>query len=400
MRSFRLFILLLLMSVIQTSQAAEKRTLGSSFFTVVFPYETFAGTPSDGLLTEKVNVPQSVNPIRSQKAQQVLDQAITKGMQTLLVRMTGQKSFLSSAVAKDYLKNPKAWLVAYDIKPRTEDGVQIGQNIVLQYSASRLTAAFKQHRVAIWPLVQRPKLLVMGSLLQNGELLKLTEDSMRYRVDIEFRDYPQQMALPITLPESTQNWVLPVVPERSSSLIRDVLQKADQDYLLSFKLTKQEVSTYALSWTVFAPSGVVVTKGQSRGQNQSLLMEAMFDQVMRRYALLAKQANSGYTQKITLNIYDLVNADQVQEIEVQLKANQAMFNSVELLSIQSGLVQYEIDYQGSFQNVVTWLRAWQITDFVGESKNLHQVDVKLNPKIYAQQGLENSTSEKNLQGVQ
>ncbi|MDA3806949.1 MAG: DUF2066 domain-containing protein [Thiomicrorhabdus sp.] len=394
MRSFRLFILLLAMSVIQTSQAAEKGTMGSSFFTVVFPYETFKGVPGGGIKT-----PQSVNLTSTQKASQVLDQAITQGMETLLVKITGQKRFLGSAVAQGYLKNAKAWLVTYDIKPRMEDGVQVGQNIVLQYSAPRLTAAFKQHRVDIWPLAQRPKLLVMGSFLYKGELLKMTEDMMRYRIDIEFRHYPQQMALPITLPESAQNWILPQVPNPSNALIRTVLQKANQDYLLSFKLIKREASTYALVWTVFAPSGVVVTKGQITGGDRPSLMQAMFDQVMQRYALLAKQTNSD-VQKITLNVYDLVNADQMQEIEMRLKANQAMFNSIKLRSIQAGLVQYEIDYQGRYQNVVTWLRAWQIIDFIGESNNLHQVDVKLNPNFYDQLGLEKTASEKNLQGVQ
>jgi hypothetical protein len=143
-----------------------------------------------------------------------------------------------------------------------------------------------------------------------------------------------------------------------------------------------------------------VSQGQTQGQNQHALMESMFDQVMQRYALLAKQITSGDTQKINLNIYDLENSEQLQVLEAQLAANQAMFNSVELLSIQAGLVQYVVNYQGSYQNVVTWLRAWQVTDFVGDSKNLHQVDVKFNPKFYAQEILDKLTAEKNQQGVQ
>ena len=408
MRSFRLFILLLLMSVIQAGQAAEKLGEKASgvhrgdayFFTVVLPYDHYIDLSSavsdQGGLAAGVKTPSLKS---AKKSRQALDQAIALGMETLLVKITGQKSFLESAVAKGYLKTPKSWLDSYDIKPRTEEGVQVGQDIVLHFSAARLNAAFKNHRVSIWPLEQRPKTLVMGSFLQKGELVKLTQDKMHYRVDIEFRDYPQKMALPISLPASDGLWVYPVSPERSNSTISEVLITSNHDYLLSFKLQRLDDSKYELSWYVFAPSGVVFAKGVRRGTNQQQLLETMFEQVMQRYALFT-QKHSSEAQNITLNVSNIVKADQIQILEAQLKANHSMIKSARLLSIQSGLAQYEIQYQDDYQKVVDWIRQWQLTDFVSQSKNLHQVDVTLSPNFYDQLGSENSTAEKSLQGVQ
>lgn len=389
MRSFRLFILLLLMSVIQAGQAAEKLGEKSSgiqsrdayLFTVVLPYD------------------HDVDRFSAVKSQQALDQAIALGMETLLVKITGQKSFLESAVAKGYLKTPKSWLNSYDIKSRTEEGVQVGQDIVLHFSATRLNAAFKNHRVSIWPLEQRPTTLVMGSFLQKGALLKLTQDKMHYRLDIEFRDYPKKMALPISLPKSGGIWVYPVSPEYSNSMISEVLLTSNHDYLLSFKLQVLDDSKYELFWYVFAPSGVVFAKGQRRGTNQQQLLETMFEQVMQRYALFT-QKNASKMQNVTLNVSNIIKADQIQIIEAQLKANHSMIKSARLLSIQSDLAQYEIQYQGDYQKVVDWIRQWQLTDFVSQSNNLHQVDVKLSPNFYDQLGSDNPTAEKNLQGVQ
>ncbi len=389
MRSFRLFTLLLLMSVIQAGQAAENlggKTSGiqsndAYFFTIILPYD--------------YNVARS----SAVKSQQALDQAMTLGMETLLVKITGQKSFLESAVANGYLKTPISWLDSYEIKPRTEEGVQVGQNIVLQFSAARLNAAFKNHRVSIWPLEKRPTTLVMGSFLQKGELLKLTQDKMRYRLDIEFRDYPRKMALPISLPESDYLWVYPVSPERSNSTISEVLLTTNHDYLLSFKLQVLGDSKYELSWYLFAPSGVVFAKGERRGTNQQQLLETMFEQVMQRYALFT-QKNSSAAKNITLSVSNIVKVDQVQTLEAQLKANHPMIKSARLLSLQSGLAQYEIQYQGDYQKVVDWIGQWKLTDFVSQSKNLHQVDVKLSPNFYDQLGSGNSTAEKHLQGVQ
>ncbi|MGM0540947.1 MAG: DUF2066 domain-containing protein [Pseudomonadota bacterium] len=386
MRSFRLFILMLSMSVIQAGQAAEKlgeKTPGidrsdAYFFTVVLPYDRDIDRSS--AVSDKEGVVKTAPSKSAKGGLQALDQAIALGMETLLVKITGQKSFLGSAVAKGYLKSPKYWLESYHIKPRTEEGVQVGQDIVLQFSAARLNAAFKNHRISIWPLEQRPKTLVMGSFLQKGELLKLTQDKMHYRVDIEFRDYPLQMALPISLPVSEDLWVFPVSPERSNSTISEVLLTTDHDYLLSFKLQALADSKYELSWYLFAPSGVVFAKGERRGAHQQPLLESMFEQVMQRYALFTEKHYSE-AQEITLNVSNIVNTGQIRILEAQLKANQPMIKSARLLSIQSGLAQYRIEYQGDYQQIVDWIRQWQLTDFISQSQNLHQVDVKLNPNF-------------------
>lgn len=390
MRSFRLFLLLLSMGVVQVAHATEnpveKRAVTQtgelSFFTVVLPYDQVDGV----------------------KSPNALDQAIALGMQTLLVKITGQPRFLESAVGQAYLKSPRRWLERYEIKPRTEEGVQVGQNIELNFSAARLKAAFKQHRVPIWSLTQRPKTLVMGNFLQNGELSKLTQDRMRYRVDIEYRDYLTKMALPVTLPSSEQNWVFPVAPERTNTTIQEVLLTSGHDYLLSFKL--QDLGAQALGdfkhelvWYLFAPSGTVFAQGTNQGPNKQALLQAMFGDVMQRYALFAEKG-AREAQLITLNISNLFKIDQVQAVEAELAENSQMIKSVKLLSIQPGMAQFEIEYQTNYQTVVDWLRQWQKIDFVTQSEHLHQVDVTLRSSFHEPSASESSTAEKNEQNHQ
>lgn len=389
MRSFPLFTLLLIMFALQTVQAAEKLASGSDFFTVVLPYDVAQG--------QSVAISSNAAIMASTKSQdnhskKALNDAIRHGMALLLVRVTGQKTFLSTLVAKSYLKNPRAWLRAYDITPRMEDGVQVGQNIVLQFSEQKLNAEFSQRRVSIWPISLRPKTLVMGSLVQQGEVIRLDQETMRYRLDVEFRDYPQQMALPIRLPGSTSNWVRPAVPTQTVSQIQSLLASTNQDYLLSFKLLDSGNSNNLLSWYLYSRTGSLVTQGQQEGPDRQALMQTMFDQTMQRYVTIANQESMDVKQ-LTLNIYQLTDADQVMAFNALLNSQEGMIISAQLASVEANQIQFTVAYQGEYQAVVDWIRAWPQTFFVGEAPQLYQVDVKFNPDYDPQESTEMAAPE-------
>ncbi|GKT12180.1 MAG: hypothetical protein ISEC1_P1155 [Thiomicrorhabdus sp.] len=377
MRTFSLFALMLLVSALSTVQAsplaASKVLKSADFFTVVFPY--------DEALTEIT----SPNGEAERKTRQgILNTAIKHAMTILLVRVTGQKSFLISEAGQEILSNPRALLRTYDITPRVEEGVQVGQNIVLRFSEHKLRAALKARDVAIWPISARSTTLVMGSLVRKGQLLKLNQENMRYRLDIEFRDDALQMMLPISLPKSTQNWIFPVDPMRMLNRIQEVLVASDHDYLLSFKLLAKGGAKNRLVWNVYSDSGAVISHGEFEGENIQMLIQGMFEQVMAAYVEIDSQQALTINQFV-LNVHNLFDATQIQALEKLLKSQMPMIRSSQLVSVQAGRAQFNVVYQGERKKLLKWIRSWQIANLMQMPATSNQIDVMINISYFAKE---------------
>lgn len=374
MRSFSLFTLLLIVSAFFSAQAstvAQSKLLNSAdFFTVVFPY--------DDLLDQNGSADATFNKNRARAA---LNQAITKGLKIVLVRVTGKSAFLTSEQGLPFFNNSRAWLRTYDITPRMEEGVQVGQNIVLRFSEQKIKAALIKSEVAVWPLKGRLTTLVMGSLVQKGALLKLTQENMRYRMDIEFRDFAKQVALPITLPESTDGWIFPVDPKMNVGQIQETLARTDHDYLLSFKLVQKGDSNYSMSWFVYSDSGEVIAENQMDGEDRLALIQEMLGQVMSSYvdidSLQALNVN-----EIVLNVHNVFDANQILVFERLFKLETPMIHSADLLSVQAGIATFKVVFQGDYRKLAKWLRAWEQADFMEVTQDQQQIDMKLNHEYF------------------
>jgi len=376
MRSFYLIILLFMVSVVSSVQASlfsgQSPIKSADFFTVVMPYDDL-----DLVQTS------AKNQVPLKNKGQVLDDLITQAMEVLLVRVTGQKSFLQSRVGKAYLQNPKAWLKTYDITPRMEEGVQVGKNIVFQFAQAKLKAEFSKRFVPIWPQSIRPKTLVMGSLVQGGTLVKLNQDAMRYRADVEFRHYSRQMALPIYLPNTSTNWVFPVDPSLTVSNIQETLARTDNDYLLSFKLTISHRSLPRLSWYLYANSGAVISSAEAKGEDQKILMQTMFDSVMAHYVQINSEKAFNVNQ-IVLNIHNVTQAEQVLAFERLLGSEHAMVKSFELGSMQADKIEFKIVTQSEYRTIRAWIQSWPQSMFIEDFPNSQQINIKINPTFFSQ----------------
>jgi hypothetical protein len=268
-------------------------------------------------------------------------------------------------VAQIYLKNPKSWLKNYDITPRVEEGVVVGENIVYTFLEGKLRQEFRHRFVPIWPVSKRPNTLVMGTLVQGGTLIRLDEARLHDRFDAEFRHYPNKMRLPITLPNlvkgAKNDWILPVESAQTASRIQVILAKLDLPYLLSFKVVMNGGKSNRLTWVLFDESGEKQLSGVQEKGVVTILTEQMFDQVMQYYAQITSQNPieiEPEQQTIQLIIYGLEGLDQMLIFERLLASNPQEIRSVELVSMQLGQVQYRITPQSTYQSVLNWIQSW------------------------------------------
>ncbi len=372
MRSFCLLALFGLLSLslgAQASSALEsKNEQTEAFFKVTLPYK---GEPS-------------------------VHQSLGDAMAILLVRLTGQKQFLTSRVAQAYLKKPKAWLKTYNIVSRTEEGVLVGKNIVYTFLEGKLRQEFHQRFVPIWPLSTRPKTLVLGSLVQGKTVTQLTDETLQYRVDAEFREYPKQIKLPIALP--TYRWNVPVESKMDSGKKLSTVLKAlevfaksnqrdlNQHYLLRFQVQMRGGEKNVLTWTLYHSHGDSVLSGEQVGGNITALTEQMFDNVMAYYVQLEEQVvshNSVNLQPILLTVYDVMDVKHMAQFESLLKSNPDTVRSVALVSMQAGRVQYRITPQINYQTVLNWIEGWPESTLIEGVSADNVIEINVTPEFFS-----------------
>ena len=359
MRSFCLLLLFCLSSLVFTAQASfsvgSQTEQTESFFKVTLPYE----------------------------GESSVNQTLEEAMAILLVRLTGQKQFLSSRVAQAYLKNPRAWLKTYNIVPRTEEGVLVGKNIMYSFLEKKLRKEFHQRFVPIWPMHLRPKTWVLGSLEQGGTIVLLNDKTLQYRVDAEFRDYPKKIKLPISLPLST--WRFPENSNKIATVVQTILAKKNRNYLLRFQVQMENDNKNRLTWSLYDIEGYPVFFGEQLGGQISTLTEQMFDQVMAYYVELGEleiHHNHVVLDPVLLTIHNIMNVKKMAEFETLLKSKPDMIRSVELVSMQAGRVQYRIVPQMTYQKVVDWIESWPQTVFNQKKSKNRMIHLDMNSDAF------------------
>ena len=369
MRSFNLLFVIMSLFVVQQVQSADSAVMPESFFTVTLPYDSALQPVQKG--NSVVN-----NDLLSAQTQ--------NGMQLLLMRLTGRPQLVASKMGQSYIKNGKNWLASYYIKPRVEDGVAVGKNIELHFDSNSLKKAFSEQHIKLWAVTQRPNTLVMGTFVQQGRLEKLNKEILDYRVDVDYREVPEQLGLPITIPEERALWVFPVEPNSSDSKIQEILVGANQQNLLSFKLVALADGKYELTWYLFALNGSTIAQNEAVGLDRKVLMQTMFETVMQQYVKLSAVKNIRQNH-LYLNIHQVAFGDQINALEEELKQQQPMIRKVNLVSLQAGKAQFDIEYQGDYQDVLNWLKQWTKVEFVNALSNKQEIDVNVRYQFFEPQ---------------
>ncbi|MDX1347003.1 MAG: DUF2066 domain-containing protein [Thiomicrorhabdus chilensis] len=305
-----------------------------------------------------------------------LNDKIRQGMRHLLVRLTGDHAILRSQEGKAFVADAKAWLTSYYFEPRKEEGVTVGQNLVLVFDRQRMLKAFQTGQILIWPLSERPKTLVYGSFVQAGSILKLNPETLSYRPDIEFRAYPGLLALPLDFPEGNQGWIYPLAGGAGSSDIQERLIESASQYLLTFQVTKSNSQQYELHWRVYSSSGTELFSGQQQGAQLPALMEAMFDRLMANYSYGYRQ-NASVLGVATLGINQVASAEQLIELESYLVAQKPTIHQVSLNSIKGQRAEFEVVYQGRYESLVALFSRIDNVRLLSESALTGKVELKL-----------------------
>ncbi|BCN93671.1 hypothetical protein THMIRHAM_14560 [Thiomicrorhabdus immobilis] len=365
MRSFQLLLVIMSLLLVQQVQSDDSIAMPESFFKVTLPYDALPDAPLSTV--EKGGVSTS-------KAKDLLANQTQAAMQVLLLRLTGRNQLIRSKIGQDYIQHAKNWLASYYIKPRMEDGVTVGQNIELHFDAERLKKSFSEQHIKLWAVNQRPKTLVMGSFVQQGRLVKLNQEILDYRVDVDYRTYPQQFGLPIAIPEDRGQWVFPVEVSPGDSKVQEILIAANQHNLLSFKLVALGNSQYELTWYLFALNGSNIAQNKLTGSDRQALMQEMFVAVMQEYVKLSA-VESIRKNHLYLNVHQLTYGDQVNQLEADLTAQQPMIRKVALVKLQADEVQFDIEYQGDYQAVLNWMKSWSKVSVVNALSNRQEIDV-------------------------
>ncbi len=361
MRSFILFVTILSFVVIKPLQAGPAEPNSSSLFTIIEPFD--AEVTDSGELVKKPN----------------LELKIRKGMRDLLVRLTGDQAILATAEGKNYIAAAKSWLSTYHFEARKEDGVTIGQNLVLDFDRQRLLNSFQSAQIQIWPQSERPATMLMGSYLAAGTLMKLNAESLGYRPDIDFRAYPTLLALPFSVGEDLQSWVYPVgdqVPPLMSQRIQEMLIQSGEDYLLSFQLEQNPGQPVKLLWKLFDRSGAALGSARIEGAKLQPLMETMFNRMIGAYSYAYRQS-ADVLNVATVTIDQLLSAEQIIEIEAFLKAQKPTVHQVFLQQVIEDQATFEMIYQGRYSNFLKLVTGIDNSVLVDESALTAEVNLRL-----------------------
>lgn len=392
MRSFQLLLVIMSLLFVQQAQSDESAAMPEAFFKVTLPYDA---------ISDVVPLTAGNSGTGQVKSSDLLDSQTQAAMQILLLRLTGRKQLITSKVGQNYIQHAKSWLASYYIKPRMEDGVTVGQNIELHFDAVRLKKAFSDQHIKLWAVNQRPNTLIMGTFVQQGRLVKLNQEILDYRVDVDYRNYPQQYGLPVLIPEDRGQWVFPVEVNPRDSKVQEILVATNQQNLLSFKLVALGNAQYELSWYLFALNGSTIAHSQSTGSDRQMLMQAMFAAVMQEYVKLSA-AESIRKNHLYLNVHNVTYGDQINQLEADLKSQQPMIRKADLVSVQVENVQFDIEYQGDYQAVLNWMKSWPKVSFVNALSNRQEVDVnalnqQFQPQFKNQSQLDNSAENPKVQ---
>lgn len=360
MRSFILFVTFLSFVMLKPLQASPTNSSSTQLFTVI---ESF-----DPTLSEAGKAVQNPN----------LDQKIQLGMRHLLVRLTGDSTILSRSEAQPFIKQPKSWLSTYRFESRKEDGVGIGQNVVLSFDSRRLLRAFQNAQIQVWPSSERPTTMLMGSYLSSGSLMNLNSENLSYRPDIDIKSYPRVLALPYKIADKSESWVLPSSKESEvvSEGVKAMLSAQQQNYLLSFQIEQNQGQKVNLLWDLFNNEGRVISRDQIEGDRVEGLIQTMFNRTIATYSYNYRQ-NAEVLNTTTVSFSSLMSAEQVIGIETFLKSKKPLVHQVFLQKLADDKVSFSVVYQGGYKDFLKLVTTVENSVLIDESA----LDGKINLRL-------------------
>lgn len=308
-----------------------------------------------------------------------LNEQLREGMKRLLVRITGSRSVLDDSAYDDFLRAPKRWLKQYYYQPVVEEGVTVGQQLVLEFDRQRLLNAFQKKGLIVWPLEARPALLVAGEYQVAGEKVLLDDEGIKQFLNLDYRPAAKAIGLP----------VVPFInADRSLSLeqlfwedenafnqrvvrLHALTQLYEVQGVVLFTLKRQpnpqhpdQASDYALTYELYderfqqLPKTVLndlIAPKTIIGFNLSELYEQMFVEVAEYFSQPYRQ-QAAVLGEVTLEIAGRMTPPRVFDLEKSLLALKPVLHGVKLQKVSANGVLFELTYQGDFEVMLEKIR--------------------------------------------
>ncbi|MBN2646932.1 MAG: DUF2066 domain-containing protein [Thiotrichales bacterium] len=310
-----------------------------------------------------------------------------QAMQILLLRLSGQSALQQAARTETLRQQARQWLRNYQYVPLLQDGVKVGVKLRFLFDEEALKPLLSQAQVKIWPTLMRPKMLVMGAVLENQTLTKLTQANLAFRPDIPLMALAHERAMPIQLPLSDQVWIYPLNPANNLMNLQEVLIQSEQQRLLSFQLSKRGPQQ-ELSWYLFDNTGAVLTKGSVQGSQQTPLFEQMLNITMERLMEESRPLLETRDQVVlnVIGINGLAELEQARQLIQQALPN---VSSMALQELKADRAQFKLDYLGDYANLQQMLRPLPQFTLISASEMLRQLDLQFqsNAPVAASPGI-------------
>lgn len=330
---------------------------------------------------DKIDLFVIEKPIENHEVGQ-LNLLLESAMRDLLIRVVGGDQILQTPEAQNYLKKARQWVKSYQFANREADGVVIGQKIVVEFDRHRLLADFQKDQIHIWPLNDRPKTLLIGRWEQQGLRVNLSQASLQYRVDLDYRDYSRLLALTVDLPVDDSAFVglrvdpllkQPVLPEPTLSQ----WQGQGNDFVMIFKaVVTGDLTNFV--WGLYSlETGERVLNSDEMGEGFLPLLHGSFDSLLELYSRPYRE-RAGTVGLVQLDVDGLPSYEALQDLERFLQRLKPTFRDVKLVKLQGNSASFEVIYQGSYIDVikvverVPHMRLLEETTFSGALRGEYQ----------------------------
>lgn len=330
----------------------------SALFSVLLPVDISLGQKHDNPITPEL---------------------LTAASQIMLLRLTGRLASEKLPAGELFIQQAKRWLKSYNWVPVLQDGVKVDEQLQLNFDEPLIQAFFEEQGLKLWPKLLRPKILVMGAMVQQGTVQKLTAAQFKYQSNTSLLPAGEKFALPLSAPVALEPWIYPLNPQKQIGVIQDWLIASQSDYLLTYKVDTQDdnqgtTSQYELSWRLFSQAGEDISRGRLFGVDRLELLNEVIPRIMSRLVDVTEKKLTQQAQ-LRLNLVQVEAAEQLIQAKQTLQQDFPTINTLHLSEVEGDLAQFAVDFNGGFHDFLIWLQKHPSFSVVHESEALHQIDV-------------------------
>jgi hypothetical protein len=290
-----------------------------------------------------------------------LDEVFRSAMSDLLIRAVGSKSVVQSPASAAYLSQARQWLKHYQFVNRESDGVVIGRMLRVEFDRARLLKAFQRDQIVIWPYSERPATLLLGQWEQRGLSVNLSEESLQYRPDLDYRDEAGLLGLPITLAGDDQLYQgFDVATLMQQAMLPVDLQalfaQSGQEYVMLFKADVIGRVT-RFEWALFSlKTAERVRHSDLSGEAFMPLLNEALSSLLAAYSRPYRES-AGALGLLQFDINGVRRYEDFEKIEQALMQLRPRVQDVRLLRVEGESVRFELIYQGYYTDMVRRLQA-------------------------------------------